>query len=113
MPRRRTALKAFLPISDILSRNVFGQRGATLVGLYQLRKCWGEIVGETLSEKTWPKKIQRQTLTVSTENPVWAQQLSMMKEEMLESIWQKTGQKFSDVRFLTENLPAQRAVIRS
>ncbi|MFH1261904.1 MAG: DUF721 domain-containing protein [Pseudomonadota bacterium] len=103
MARRRAALKSLIPIGDVFARGIFGKRGETLMAVYHLRKNWPGIVGESLAKKTSPKSIRSTTLTVSTESPAWAQNLSMMKNEVLSAIEEKTGQRFSDLRFVTEN----------
>lgn len=113
MTRRRSAMKALMPLGDVLSKNVFGKRGETLLTLYRLRRAWAGIVGESLAAKTWPKRIQKETLVVAAENPVWAAQLSMMKEEILKAVLLRTGQKYSDLRFVSEEMPAQRDAVRS
>jgi predicted nucleic acid-binding Zn ribbon protein len=113
MTRRRASMKALIPIGDLLSKSMFGRRGESLVELYRLRRAWGEIVGETLALRTWPKKINKGTLVIATANPVWTAQLSMMTEEIVKSLFEKTGRRFTEIRFVTEALPVQRSGVRS
>jgi predicted nucleic acid-binding Zn ribbon protein len=96
-------MKSLIPIGDVFAKGIFGKRGETLMAVYYLRKHWPSIVGESLAKKTHPKTIRSDTLTVSTESPAWAQNLSMMKNEVLAAIHEKTGQRFSDLRFVTES----------
>jgi predicted nucleic acid-binding Zn ribbon protein len=113
MARRRAALKRLIPISDVFSRGVFGERGETLLTLYHLRKNWGSIVGESLASKSVPRRVQGGVLMIATENPAWAQTLSLMKDEVLAAIAGYTGREFSDLRFVTEASSDQPGRIRS
>jgi len=79
-----------------------------LVQVYQLQKIWSELVGSPLASRAYPKKIERQILWVSVENPGWAQHLSLMREELLKVISKRMGYNFKDVRFLNEELPKNR-----
>ena len=106
MAKKRATLKAPLPMSNILG-GVFGRRGALLVDTYRVQKSWEQIVGAELARRTYPKRIQRDVLLVAVENPAWAQHLSMMKDEILQVIRERTGRKFSDLRFENRPIPVR------
>jgi predicted nucleic acid-binding Zn ribbon protein len=108
MRRKRTPLKKPQSIAQILSGETFGRTGRSLVSIYQLRKNWSGVVGDILAQRTTPKAIQNRTLVVSVENPGWAHHLSMMSEEILKAVLEKTELRFSGIRFVTEKVEPYR-----
>ena len=61
---------------------------------------WKEIVDERISNNTDAIKISNQTLFVSTSTPVWAQELSYLKKEMIIKFNERAGEEIiRDIRF--------------
>lgn len=48
-----------------------------------LQREWQTIFSEPLSLHTWPATLENHTLTINVDSPVWLQQLSFFKNEML------------------------------
>jgi len=47
---------------------------------------WEEIVGTEISRKAKPKKINRNTLFISVTNSTWANELSLMSNQLINKI---------------------------
>ncbi len=112
MRKRRPHLKAPQSISQILPAAIASHpRAKGLLELYRVRKAWPEIVGEELARRTQPKRIKGSVLTVAVESSVWAHHLSMMREQILEVILNRTAGRFTDLRLVNE--PIRRMEITS
>lgn len=87
-PRRRrggaptdlTKVKAIL--SKVLSHRGMDKR----VERYEFILHWHEIVGERLAEVSKPDCIVNKQLIVNVLHPAWAQELTMIKPVLLESL---------------------------
>ncbi len=47
---------------------------------------WKEIVGTEIAKKSVPKRLVRMTLYVSVTSSTWANELSLMSEDLIEKI---------------------------
>lgn len=66
----------------------------------KLLSLWPSVVDEKVGRNTEPVKIQNRVLYVSTANPVWAQELSLLKREIIKKFNQQAGEEaISDIRF--------------
>lgn len=61
---------------------------------------WQEVVGPEIAVNAQAVKVQNGLLFVIVNNSVWCHHLSMMKNSLLEKIWNFTGEKtIQDIRF--------------
>ena len=62
---------------------------------------WEEIVGELLASKSTPDRYDKGTVWVATQGSAWAQELRLMKPQILERMEGMAGERgmFLDVRF--------------
>ncbi len=51
-----------------------------------LQREWQTIFSEPLSLHTWPANLENHTLTINVDSPVWLQQLSFFKNEILSKL---------------------------
>ena len=89
-PRRRRAAVAtdLTKVKSILSK-VLSHRGLDKkVERYEFILHWNKIVGERLAEVSKPDCIVNQRLMVNVLHPAWAQELTMIKPVLLESLTQ-------------------------
>ena len=91
-----------MALGDIFGEGVLGQRGKNLVSIYRLQKEWVDVVGEGLARSSYPKRVDGQTLVVSVENPSWSHHLSMMSDEILKVIRERSGMDVKKIRFQNE-----------
>lgn len=59
---------------------------------------WRDIVGERVARRTVPGKIENGVLVVGVESPVWAQELSLLSEEVVGRL-RSRGFRVSSIRF--------------
>ncbi len=62
---------------------------------------WEEVVGELLASKSVPDRYDKGTVWVATQGSAWAQELRLMKPQILERLEAMAGERgmFVDVRF--------------
>ncbi|GAB4424591.1 MAG: hypothetical protein OHK0032_19050 [Thermodesulfovibrionales bacterium] len=66
------------------------------VRLEGIRKEWSNIFGSPLSLHMWPSSLKNGELLISVDSPVWLQQISFYKDEIIKKL-NPSGVK--DVRF--------------
>jgi len=60
---------------------------------------WHEVVGDDIAKNTQPTAVRNNILFVSTESPVWAHQLTIIKNKIIETINEKLKTEIKDIRF--------------
>jgi predicted nucleic acid-binding Zn ribbon protein len=85
MSRRR----APRPAADAL-RAAFGQ-AAPRTRLAAVQASWAEAVGERVSAAAQPVSERGGTVTVSCADPVWAEELELMQEQVLGRLRERLG----------------------
>jgi len=53
---------------------------------YKLFNHWEEIVGKEIAKNSKPRKLKDKVLFISTVNPIWASELSMMSQDIINKI---------------------------
>lgn len=87
---------------DDLIPGILNNNGLTTQLLQRrLLSSWEEVAGPTISRLTKDKYIQNQTLVVKILNPSMRQDLSMMRQEIVNRLNEHVGAKvIFDVRFI-------------
>ncbi len=104
MPRRRRRLGIRTDLTKVraILSAVLAHRGLDKrVERYEFILHWPEIVGERLAEVSKPEYIRDKALVVQVLHPAWAQELTMIKPVLLESLAQylKPGDVVRDMVF--------------
>lgn len=99
--RRKTNL---VPISKVLQDSQ--KKTQAVFATSGLRKQWASIVGQMLSNQTRPKKIDRNILWISVQHSALNYELSLMKPMILDKIFDVTGTRFKDLKFIQEPIQA-------
>ncbi len=70
-------------------------------------KRWNEVVGEPLAERSWPDRYTNGTVWVAVEGAAWANELRMMKEQILARLKEISNEPelFHNIRFGQRKLP--------
>ena len=91
--------------SNILDKTLKRVRLKKQSDKYSAFPLWKEIVGEQISEISFPEKISRErVLVVRVIDSVWAQELSLQKETIVDKIHKtNTGASIEDIRFVAGN----------
>nr|MDK2851139.1 hypothetical protein [Candidatus Cloacimonadota bacterium] len=61
---------------------------------------WKRIVGELLAEKSYPIKIDRDTLFVAVENNAWMQELVLLKNDIINYYKKNCHEDLNDIIFI-------------
>jgi len=68
-------------------------RAAPKTGLAAAQAAWGEALGERLAAVAKPVSERDGTLTVDCVDGVWAQELDLMQEQLLERLREALGER--------------------
>jgi predicted nucleic acid-binding Zn ribbon protein len=104
--RRAGAATDLTKVKSILSK-VLSHRGLDKkVERYGFILHWHEIVGERLAEVSKPECIVNKQLIVNVMHPAWAQELTMIKPVLLESLvkFLRPGDVVKDMTFRVRQL---------
>jgi hypothetical protein len=70
--------------------------------------AWPEVVGELLSQKSWPVSLRKGVLLVQVSDSVWMQELQMQKHQILERIGAvRGGGEITDLRWTVRGAPTR------
>jgi hypothetical protein len=69
-------------LSDYFKGSDFKEINETI----NLNKSWNKIVGKTISKKTEIERIKNGKITIKTSNPIWRNELTFQKEELLKRL---------------------------
>lgn len=71
--------RASSTLSELASELGLGGR----LGLHRLKASWEKIFGDTLGSRMYPVSFSRSELLVEVDSPIWLQELSFLKAEIL------------------------------
>jgi predicted nucleic acid-binding Zn ribbon protein len=84
-------------------REALGQ-AAPKTTLAAVQAAWAEMVGERVAAAAEPVSERAGTVTVRCLDPVWAQELELMQEQLLERLRGRLGERApQSLRFRTED----------
>ena len=66
---------------------------APKTGLAAVQAAWSEALGERLAEVATPVSERAGTLTVECTDAVWAQELDLMQEQLLQRLREELGER--------------------
>jgi predicted nucleic acid-binding Zn ribbon protein len=69
------------------------QRAAPKTRLAAVQAAWAEAVGERLAAAAQPVSEREATVVVECSDPVWAQELDLMQEELLGRLRERLGEQ--------------------
>ena len=73
-------------IKDILSDYLEGSNFKEINDTINLNNLWKKLVGENISKNTEIVSIKNGKITIKTSNPIWRNELTFQKEELLISL---------------------------
>lgn len=90
-------------LADILGQMETGV--AKSVKLCSYLALWEEVVDKSISKNAAAVKVSNGTLYVTTSSPTWAQELTFLKQDIIEKFNDKAGREvIRDIRFRTGTL---------
>jgi predicted nucleic acid-binding Zn ribbon protein len=82
---------------------VVRERAAPKTGLAAVQAAWTEALGERLAAVATPVSERAGTLTVDCVDGVWAQELDLMQDQLLERLREALGERAPEaLRFRVE-----------
>lgn len=88
-------------------------RGEELLRMATLRDRWGEIIGGKAAANTKPSRLVGKRLFVTTRDAVWANQLTLMKREILARVEEVLPGALNDIRFSPASWAEERGASRA
>ena len=73
-------------IKDILSDYMKGNSLSEINTTINLEQIWCVVVGKSISNNTEIIHLKKGILTIKTSNPIWRNELSLQKKELLNKI---------------------------
>lgn len=62
---------------------------------------WNDVVGDAVAKRTTPEEVKHGTLVVKVDTPVWRNELSLRKQEILKALNRHLGkQVINDIRLI-------------
>ena len=87
-------------LKSLLQSIVSGMEGAPLQEQLRIRDMWEAVVGPHIAKKASPEGVKNGILFVSVESSVWMQELTFMKQQILERLTQSCESSgVKDIRF--------------
>ncbi len=68
------------------------QRAAPKTPLAAVQSVWAEVVGERLAASARPVSERAGTVTIACSDPVWAEELDLMQEQLLRGLSERLGE---------------------
>ncbi len=88
-------------VSDILTAILTDRGWGGALKEHKVFAVWDETVGSKISDNTRPVRINRGVLVVAVSNPVWTQELSLMKDTIIQRLNDRLGEVIiRDIRFI-------------
>ena len=89
------------PLKNILSEYLNREPIKKINNIINIQNIWTEVVGKTISINTEIIEVKNKTLLVKTKNPIWRNELSLQKTDLLKKLNNnKHINNIKDIRFI-------------
>lgn len=82
----RAPMRQAASIGSLLKQVLDDQGMGDRLSRYQAWLVWDKVVGEQIARRARPLRLREGTLEVRVDNPVWMQQLQMLKPKILKKL---------------------------
>jgi hypothetical protein len=79
-------------LSSTLQKIIAARGLAGKLGIYRIMGQWESVVGAVIASHAQPSAIRGKKLTVQVDSPVWMQQLSLLKPDLIEKVNRGMGE---------------------
>lgn len=73
-------------LSDIIENYIKDKKLKSKLNSSKIFNYWEEIVGKEIAKNSKPEKLKNKILYISTSNPIWATELSLLSQELIKKI---------------------------
>jgi len=80
-------------LSNTLKKLLTGRGLAGRFSIFRVTARWEEAVGDVVAEHARPQSLKGGKLSVLVDSPVWMQQLSFLKPELVEKVNRSLGEE--------------------
>jgi len=98
---------AFTSLSSSTTNVVYRLGGEKHQRFIKLFLAWKSVVGELMAERSYPLKIERNTLFVGVQNSAWMQELNLLKPKIIKKYKNKYAEELAEIIFVI-NTPKKR-----
>lgn len=91
------------PVDSVIEKVLSGMDLLTQTRRYQIFYYWPKIMGD-ISDHAKPRRIDGDVLYVATSSSTWAQELTMMKRDIIKKIESTLGGKYINDIYFSEHL---------
>ncbi|HHV37700.1 MAG TPA: DUF721 domain-containing protein [Candidatus Cloacimonetes bacterium] len=83
-------------LKELISR-IGGERYHRFINVFM---AWKSVVGELMAERSYPIRLDKNTLFVGVQNSAWMQELMLLKPDIIQKYKEKHNEELSDIVFL-------------
>jgi len=107
MSKRSRRVGAQIPIGKLLDSVLEGYGLGEDLREHRIVAEWPSLIGKRVASRTWPSRIDAGVLFVRVSNSAWLQELSFLKDELVERINDRLGDPpvVTDLRFHLGSTP--------
>ncbi len=90
----------FQKINTVIKETVYSLQLEKRLNQYKLMSKWEEVVGKNIARNATPSYIRANTLYVETSSSAWAQELNLIKKELIRKLNKYIKKRtITDIRF--------------
>ncbi len=89
-----------LSLKKILKEYLEGTNFKEINETISIKKIWEKTVGEPICKNTKIISLKKQTLIIKASNPVWRNELSLQKNNLLEKLQKKINNKINNIKII-------------
>lgn len=102
LPENKLRTRGAEELSYIMDKMISNSDIGKKIRKFNIFNHWPDIVGCDIGRKTKPEKLLRQTLYISVTSSTWANELSLMSEQLIKKINDFAGESIvKELRFKT------------
>ncbi len=87
-------------VGDLVEQLLISKGLTTQLKKYQTWTCWNDVVGPQIARYAQPLRIRDRVLEVRVSQPVWMQQLQLLKPKILQRLNEQLNEELIDDIFL-------------
>ena len=91
--KKTTAYKPMESLGNVLTKSLLKRGLSSPVKQHDVREVWESAVGKDIARNAKPAMLKKGMLYVHVKNSTWMQELSLLKENLIEAINSKLGRE--------------------
>jgi hypothetical protein len=87
-------------VGDLVEQLLISKGFSAQLKKYRTWTCWNDVVGPQIARFAQPLRIRDRILEIRVSQPVWMQQLQLLKPKILKQLNERLGEELLDDIFL-------------